>query len=894
MSSDNFRESRVNELVLPKGEFAYTRDKTSGVTFVRTGPSVVNLQGQDETVKYHLGSSKFIKVELENAAQQNVVVPTGHYAVLNNPTPDFNDFPVSGEKIHAKDLLIGQRVHIPGPLSFALWPQQHAQVIEGHQLRSNQYLLVRVYDEEAAKKNWNSAVVKRAAPVVQSSEKQESSQSERSSTKSEKSDAVESSNENFEQKPVIVSSNESVPKDLSVGRLLVIRGTDVSFYIPPTGVEVVPDNSNNYVREALTLERLQYCILIDESGEKRYVRGPDVVFPLPTERFHTNSRGDRHFRPVELNGKIQGIHVKVISAYTDTQGIHGPPNTRYKEGEELFITGEDAAIYFPCPQHSAIKYDGKTKHFATAIPAGEGRYVMQRHTGTVSKIEGGENGRVCLPDPRSEVFVRRVLTPSECEIMYPGNFEVVEYNKALMQLQLNAPATRKGVVTAGEVKRSTKMRRLSVADTEFGDSSSYGQAVAELGGDEFVRKATYSEPRTVTLGNNRYAGVPTINPWTGYAVMVTNTAGNRRVELGPKRVLLGFNETLEALSLSTGCPKSSQRLLKTAYLQVNHNKVTDAISAETADHVQINIKAAFRVNFEGSKPEEMIKWFNVSNYVKLLSDHVRSVLKAAVRSTPVEEFFQRSEDFIRDVILGKKPKNGKRSGMFFKENGMRIYDVEILNVEIGDQDIQQLLRNVQHESVRTTVQLAQAARALEASKTRAKFSREQSEIKERTAVLHAALEEQEIVRKSKLTEARMKALLEKEELELQLQKNKNTVKFEIAQSEANCQKLAFETELTALEQKQEIELNALKIETQSRVDQLKAVESGFSEALTSLGNKEALTKVAEAMSIQQFLGGKSVVDVVKKVFADSPLEGALAKINNKIGKNVPSRQASKR
>ena len=33
-----------------------------------------------------------------------------------------------------------------------------------------------------------------------------------------------------------------------MGNLLVIRGTVVSFYIPPTGIEVVPDEKGNYVR----------------------------------------------------------------------------------------------------------------------------------------------------------------------------------------------------------------------------------------------------------------------------------------------------------------------------------------------------------------------------------------------------------------------------------------------------------------------------------------------------------------------------------------------------------------------------------------------------------------------------------------------------------------------
>ena len=46
---------------------------------------------------------------------------------------------------------IGTKINIPGPVSFALYPGQMAKVIKGHSLRSNQYLLARVYDADSAK-----------------------------------------------------------------------------------------------------------------------------------------------------------------------------------------------------------------------------------------------------------------------------------------------------------------------------------------------------------------------------------------------------------------------------------------------------------------------------------------------------------------------------------------------------------------------------------------------------------------------------------------------------------------------------------------------------------------------------------------------------------------------
>ena len=208
---------------------------------------------------------------------------------------------------------MGTMENISGPANFALWPGQTAQVVQGHSLRSNQYVVARVYDEEAAQENWNNSIVR---PADSDEDKKP------------------------EKKPVASHAVGIDPVTLTTGKLIVIKGTDVSFYIPPTGIEVLKDVSasatNNYVRNAVTLERLEYCILLDENGIKRYVIGPEVVFPSPTEQFVVSQdKGKTKFRAYELNNN-SGLYVKVIADYDD-----------YTAGDELFITGKDTAIYYP-------------------------------------------------------------------------------------------------------------------------------------------------------------------------------------------------------------------------------------------------------------------------------------------------------------------------------------------------------------------------------------------------------------------------------------------------------------------------------------------------------------------------------------------------------------------
>jgi len=866
----------TNELVLPEGEFAYTRDTTSGVTYVRRGPCSVVAEGKDEAVVYDKSLGRFRTVNLSEAAQADIVVPTGAYAMLNNPSKDGN-FPDEGGKTNCKGLLIGQRIHIPGPECFALWPQQYVEVIEGHQLRSNQYLMVRVYDEESAKESWTTAVVKKAATTSDGTKKTDDTASD------------ESFDEIRPEGAVVASAD--IPEDLSVGRLLVIRGTQVSFYIPPTGIEVCKDEQSHYVREALTLERLQYCILVGESGDKRYVRGPEVVFPLPTEKFFTNDDGERIFTPIELNGKIQGLHIKVIAEYTDEEGLHGPKGETYEEGQELFITGETTPIYFPCEQHSAIRYDGKTKHYATAIPAGDGRYVLDRHTGENDIVEGGKKGVMCLPDPRRDVFARRSLTEAECDIMYPGNDEVKEYNLALWEIQRKAPTTRKGIVSEGDYQRGQRRRStkkgLAVGDAQFADAShSAGHSTVELAGNEFSRAASYTEPRTVTLGSDKFAGVPKINIWTGYAIMVVDTAGERRVEVGPKRVLLGFNETLEALSLSTGKPKTTDHPLQTAYLQIDHNKVTDLVTAETSDLVPVELKVALRVNFTSETDEDRIKWFGVGNYVKHLCDHVRSVLKAAIRKIKVEDFWPIGEDFIRDTILGKKPEDGsERTGMVFTENGMVVYDVEVLMVKIGDDSIQSLLVQAQHEAVATSISLASAQRRLEATKRREGLDQQEMKIKAETADIKAKFDTDDIARVITMALARIDADIQQASKNLEAQKEQDALKDAATQAEIGRQRAAADNNNAIEEARQALRLNAMVKETEATVAKLNAAQAGFSEALLALGNQDTMVKVAEAMSVQKFMGGKDLVDVVTKVFAGTPMEGLVKAMQEKAVPN---------
>jgi major vault protein len=810
-------EVQKRDLVLPPGSYAYMQDVTKGVVKTYSGPTVINPTAQERPVIYDADKNTFRTASsLEEAMRISPIAAEGHYIILRNPAKG-NKHPDEGSAQPSAEQEIGRTIIVPGPATFALWPGQAAEVVEGHHLRSNQYLLVRVYNEDEARKNWSKAVVKPADGEV------------------------------------ATAAVSSAPADLTVGKQLIIRGTEVSFYIPPTGIEVVRDGEW-YAREALTLERLEYAILVDENGKKRYEVGPQVVFPLPTERF-VEARDDggarsKKFRAVELN-EIQGLHIKVIANYTENGVAH-------RAGDELFITGKDTAIYFPREEHSAIKYDGKAKHFATAIPAGEARYVMDRLTGAIRTVRGPA---MLLPDPRHEVIVRRVLTDRECALWYPGNAEALSYNQSLRALIHNVPTTRQGVLSEGDVERGGKRVAKPAAGMVMESSRVSGDQA--LVADEFSRASTYSQPRMALL-DNKYQGAPQLAVWTGYAVLVTAKTGRRRVEVGPTTVLLDYDETIEALSLSTGKPKTTDKLLETPFLRVENNQVTDIVEVETFDHVYVQLRMSYRVNFAG----DPLKWFAVENYVKYLCDHVRSTLKGAVRKLTVEAFYATSTDQIRQLI----------AGMEFPANGMRIQDVDVLQVTLKDDKIRALLEAAQHDVVKSNIDVSNLNRELAVTKQREAIQRETAEVKALTKMRNDDLARELATSELATALARIGNTLRETDERKKLVEAEQTIEsFKLTQRMDRV-KREREQELVFFSREQEKRIELLRAEAETAVLRFQAASGNFSEALMQLSRHETLVKVAEAWGVQRVVEGESLGDTLSRLFHNTPLKPLVDKL----------------
>jgi len=871
----------TREIILPPGTYCYVQAINTGKVSTRVGPIAFTLTQQDQLVAYDAEKDKFSKSDPANAIRQTAKAAEGNYLILENPSEERDvQFPKEGSTSDSTPRLAhGRRINVPGPINFALWPGQKAHAIKGHQLRLNEYLIVRIYNAELAIQNWSKAAIapSSSSTVPPANPDPNAKVTTEIKTAEAKKDAKVDS-------PASILSTAPDKLNLTNGKLLIIKGTDVSFYIPPTGVEVISENgeANTFVRNAVTLERLEYAILVDENGNKRYAHGPAVIFPEPTERFTEDTVEDgsktRKFRAIELNA-IQGLHVKVIAEYEEG-------GKKYNVGDELFLTGKENAIYYPRPEHSIIRYGNQTRHFATAIPAGEGRYLMNRETGEITTEAGP---RMLLPDPIKEVIVRRILSEKEATLWYPGNRVALEYNQ-----ELAASAEVAGTSNANFVNDSAYRSRGGGGGgyegvgfsgysgisgfsgrATLGEAGPIEKSSRKVAGDSFNRGTNYTKPRTLLL-DSKFDGVPQINVWTGYAVMIVDKQGGRRVEQGPCNVLLNYDETLERFALSTGKPKVTDRLHEDVYLSIYNNKVSDIVEVETKDHVRLNLKLSLVVNFEGDKPE---KWFSVDNYVKLLCDHVRSVLKGRIQQTKIEDFYNNSVAIIRDIVLGKSDeKTATRPGMVFEQNGMVVRDVEVLEVVIPDGRISEMLKNAQQEVIRTNIEISGAQRLLEATKQKESISRETAMAKATTETHNRNLEIERVGGELKVVLAKIDSQIQQYgQKQKEVAASEAIAKLSLTEKLARDKAQADQNSAIALaEQQRRIEM--LGAEADSIIKRFEAFDGGLAEALVVLGRDETMTKIAQATSVQAMIGGNSVVDALTKVLAGTSVGDRIGKL----------------
>ena len=801
--------ARQKDFVLAMNEYCYVQNKTNGKITTKVGPLTITTSAQDALIVFNTKTKKFEEItDFEKAKSLFVSAPEGWYIILKNPAKD-NSHPITGTN-DIPDMSIGKKVNISGPVSFPLHAGQMAKVVRGHKLRSNQYLLARVYDAEAAKESTSTMV------------------------------------------DVNGNEIENKKNDYFVGQLMIIKGTEISFYIPPTGIEIIPQTpyKDDYVRDAVTLERLEYVILKDEDGEKRYVHGPAVVFPKPTETFTASKKNSVIFRALELS-PISGIYVKVIADYKDEDG------TEHKTGEELFITGNDQMIYYPRPEHAMIQYDGKYMHHAIAIPAGEGRYILNRLTGDVKTIAGP---RMYLPDPRTEVVVRRKLSSSECELMYPHNTEAILYNAGLTEKAMEA-AARKGNVNTTDVINNAYATANQEATLAIFEANS-----------NISRGVSYTKPRTITL-DTKYEGVVSIDVWSGYAINVISKNGKSDIVVGPTTRLLDYDETLEAIKIGNET---------TAFLPISDNKIEDIITVQTSDFVDFKIKLEYSMEFLKDFKDD---WFNVNDIESHLKDNLRIAVRSIARRYTVDEFYKNYETILRNEILNSNKtasvKSGKKiySGKVFRENGMIIRDVNVTLCSI-ERSVAELLNKHQANIIQQTVDLADAELRSKNEQMIIAFKKEAAEKKAELDKYKAELEQIAMKEKIARDNERKSLYAAQEKASKEAEKDLQSILDAIQEAQLARDKKADAAKIETEKALADIEKAKQEAYAATIAKIMESVGPDLTAALSATANESVTRAIASAVSPYSMAKGESISKTVDTLLRGTPLDKVVRDISN--------------
>lgn len=202
---------------------------------------------------------------------------------------------------------------------------------------------------------------------------------------------------------------------------------------------------------------------------------------------------------------------------------------------------------------------------------------------------------------------------------------------------------------------------------------------------------------------------------------------------------------------------------------------------------------------------------------------------------------------------------------------MRIYDVEVLGVEIENKDIAAELAASQREVIRHTLTIASSRRGLEFVKESESVRQQTDEAKQVTARALAKLAQEQIEDKLAVDMARIAAAArtatEEQTVSLAGEKYRSNLLEEVlGQQRAKAQQEA------AIDQVKLDQRKAwLEAEVRAVVDKAGAVDPALVAALTAFGEQNMIEKVSEAMAPLAMISRTGVMEVVGELLKGTKL-----------------------
>ncbi len=924
-------ERTSRKIPVTERQFLWVQDDDKGEVTLHVGPTMVSPTAADRVVIDD--GEGGLREDVSGKPQKIIELGDNQYAMLFNPLLDTESAP-NGKfrpgRNEPRPLRTGTRSMIPGPCSFYLRPGQRADVRDAHELASNQYLVVKVYGE-----------VDKTAPYYE--------------VTARSAGITRATAETLVETEALGALEQVV---LRRGQLIVIRGLDTQFYIPPTGVDIVPDTSVDASGAAITAAAARQLL-----GQ---IQPPPEAQPQELLREEAASEAEQGYLDDDLETKGGSPRQQVPNAV-----INQSARSRHRKPTPGFAAagGAPGAPPAPAPAQAAPLVDflsspalrralereaRQARLIRSAVVLGEKEYCVivdadgkrEIKLGPARVFPGpydtfmtiGSRGRVydayeLLPQralwlrvisaigkeellrklPRGFVFEKELAK----DHYYPGDeillSGVSTFFFPFNEIEVLSPETGQAVVGNDhervfieaigiDQKSGIYVRDLATGEVRLvrGKQSYLVDPRKEV---QITRNVPPSDWNLWVAANEPHKATsqPITTPWALSIVVPNNTAvmitmaQSRRVVDGPCVTLLGYEESLCSMSLSTGTPKSDASPLRTCFLRTVGNRVSDVITVETSDFVRISIHVSYSVTFvsDGDGAGGKERWFNHENYIQVMVDHLRSIIRGRCRATSLSVIWPQIHSMVRDTILGER-KDGGRPGRVFHENGTVVTEVEVLSATIEAREVAELMERVQTQSVTLQIGDRQAQETLVSAKLRAEIEAQSQALAEEARKREARLKELS----RKLEHER--ALAEVRELEV-VARERQTLS-DVRQDAAQKAELARDTEAKELALKLQLEdanvraaatraLSAVELETlvarrqqellliaaqsSATVAERQAVQQGLIEAMTALGDKVMLGEVASNMNLVSLFKGKDVGTILTEVLGGTRLVPAL-------------------
>lgn len=885
------------KIPVPRRSFLWSLNETSGEILMHVGPTEFTPSANDRIVRSNERGG-FEQAPME--ARPFIMARDGEYVVLSNPVKDGaadesaknGSFIAGGNK--EKELVSGTKRIIPGPCSFPLWPGQSAEVRPAHKLGANQYLLVEVVGDIEERAPYHRLVLESAGL----------------------SSAVIDQGGEAEASPAAGPDSLPTGDALRLGQRIVIQGRHTQLFIPPSGIEIVPPVEESEPKE--TSEDDASATLPPDLAEERVKLVALVRDGMSQKQFSTLKNELRHRAELPLAHRAILLAALDLAfetrAHLTTRRVDrdrqrsGPADPYARRavvlGPKEFCILFDAdgnprivrgpARVFPGP-HDTFLQRGSRRRVYDAFELAEHQALWLRIITPITRERLQEHLPPGVPlerdayDAGAELVVRgqpSVFFPFiEAEVVHPSTREPHVGNDHEAVIIDAVGIDQKSGIYVRDLR--TGMVKLVRGETSYlVDPRSEERVQRRVPREAWNLWVSHAEPRAATKDES--VG----SPWAlsivvpnNEACLVTSRHG-RRVEVGPKVVLLDYEEELLPIRLSKGPSKDGHVTVTTCFLRVEGARVADTFEVESSDFVKLKLKLGFSGRFDGgAQGTGAERWFSVDDPVKLLADTVRARVREAARGEPLQRLVRDMPRLVRAALFGEG------DALRFEENGMVLDTCEVLAADIVDPALAQLFADAQREAVKLQIGDEQATRRLESERHQDQVDAEEHAIV-RSAVARKAesrlidvesdhrvdlaklkldfdLRDSELGRKHaqtalaldeelRATERRAAAEVERRRKEAEADAKANAATYEV--EEAHLAKVAV------------LELERARALADAEAVRLRAIQPELVAALYSAADSEVMKAAAANMNLVSLLGGKSPQELFEHVLRGTPLE----------------------